>query len=155
MGWILSNWVERRAAREQNLKNAVDVWKKAQAAVAEACESLKEHYSDVASIRRTKQNGHVVTITITRRPTSEMQTQETLAPRVVAMKFEPDKCEITVTVDDGTEQEFPIEADSDHAFLSLNGRELLLDEFSRFVLEEIFFSRPESALPRRALRIVR
>jgi hypothetical protein len=155
MGWILSNWVERRAAREQNLKNAVDVWKKAQGAVAEACESLKQHYGDLASIRRTKQNGHSVIITITRRLPPEMQRGETLTPRVVAMKFESDTRKITVTVDHETEREYPIEADPDHAFLSLKGRELLLDEFSRLALEDVFFSQPEPALSPRRLRIVR
>ena len=155
MNWILSNWVERRAARERNLKNAVDVWRKAQDAIAEACESLNEHYADVAIVGRTEQNRNLLTITITRPATSEMQADETSRSRVIAIEFQADKCKIAVTVGQGTTQEFPIEADSDHTFISWQGQELQLDEFSRFALERAFFGEPESALPSRGLRIVR
>jgi hypothetical protein len=155
MSWILSNWVERRAARERNLKNAFDLWKKVQAAVGDACESLKEHYPDVATIQRTKQNGDLLTITITRPPKSEMQADETPRATVVTTAFQSDERSITVTVDHGMAREFLIEADSDHAFISLQGRELLLDEFSRIVLEEAFFTRPESPSAYKRLRLVR
>ena len=155
MSWILSNWVERRAARERNLKNAFDLWKKAQAAVGEACESLKEHYADAATIQRIKQNHDLLTITITRPPSSEMQVEETPRTTLVAIAFQADERSITVTVDQGMAQEFLIDADSDHAFISLQGRELVLDEFSRIVLEEAFFTRSESLSAYRRLRLVR
>jgi len=154
MSWILSNWVERRAARERNLKNAVDVWRKVQAAIVEACESLKEYYADVATVA-TKQSHDLLTITITRPPTHEMQEDQELRSTVVVIAFHADKCKITVTVGQGTAQEFPIDADSDHGFISRQGQELQLDEFSRFALEQAFFSEPESALPPRRLEIVR
>ena len=67
MSWIQNNWVERRAAKERYLRNAADVWRKAQAAIAEACDSLREHYAEVASVRRIKEKDDTVFITIVRR----------------------------------------------------------------------------------------
>jgi hypothetical protein len=153
MTWILSNWVERRASRERHLRNGVDVWRKTQAALHEACESLNEHYSDIAVVRSTKQNPDVVTIAITRRASSEVNTGRAPVQSVIAIKFDPDKCRITVTADNGMERKFPIEADCDHAFIFVEGREVLFDEFSQWALEEAFFSPLQSPLPHRTLRI--
>jgi hypothetical protein len=143
MSLLLSNWVERRAAKERNLRNAIDLWKKAQEAIAEACHSLNHHYPDVATLRRIKQDNNLVLLTITPVPSSVFHTCDAPRTEVVAVEFEAEKPGITVTVAHRRIREFLIEADSDHAFITLQGRELPLDEFSRLTLEETFFTPPQ------------
>src|SRR5215472_18451981 len=63
MSLLLSNWVERRAAKERHLRNAIDLWKKAQEVIAEACQSLNHHYADVATLQRIKQDSNLVLLT--------------------------------------------------------------------------------------------
>ena len=136
MGWIVSNWVQRRAAREQNLRNAADAWRKAQAAIAEACDSFRQHYSDLGAISQAQQSSDVLTITIERGST---RTGDSTVTTLVSFEFRAGKPSIVVTVDQNKIQEFPIAADSDHAFLVMQGNELAWDEFSRLALEEAFF----------------
>jgi hypothetical protein len=139
MSEIPSNWVERRAASEQSVKNAADVWKRAQATIAEACDSLRRHYSEIATVRRTNWNSNVVIVSITRAPGAALENH---ALSIVAIQFEADKPAITTKFANGRTREFPIEADSDHAFIAIERRELPFDEFSRLALEEAFFSPP-------------
>ena len=143
MSLLLSNWVERRAAKERNLRNAVDLWKKAQEAIAEACHSLNHYYSDVATLRRIRQDNNLVLFTITRGPSSFIHACDTPGTEVVALEFESEKPGITLTVAHRRVREFLIEADCDHAFITLQGRELSLDEFSRLALEDTFFTPPQ------------
>jgi hypothetical protein len=143
MSLILSNWVERRAAKERNLRNAIDLWKKAQEAISEACRSLNHHYSDVAALRRIKQDDNLILLTITRVPSSLIHGCDPPGTEVVAVEFEGDRPGITVTVAHRRVREFLIEADCDHAFITLQGRELPLDEFSRLALEDTFFTPPQ------------
>lgn len=143
MSLLLSNWVERRAAKERNLKNAIDVWKKAQETIAEACQSLNRHYPEIATLRRIKQDNNLVLLTITRVPSSLIHACDTYGTEVVAVEFEAEKPGITVTVAHRRVREFLIEADCDHAFITLQGRELPLDEFSRLTLEDTFFTPPQ------------
>lgn len=154
MNWMLNNWVERRAARERKLKNAIDVWKKAQNAIAEACDSLNQHFAEIARIQRTDRDRNLVIVTISRPPTSETNRDETGMTKVVRIQFEPDRPRIVVIEDHTKKQEFPIEADCDHVFVTLQGRELLLDDFSRLALEAAFFSFPRPTPAYKTLRIV-
>jgi hypothetical protein len=64
---------------------------------------------------------------------------------VVAFQSSAGKPSIVVTVDQNKVQEFPIAADSDHAFVVMQDNELFWDEFSRLALEEAFFPRHRSA----------
>lgn len=143
MSLLLSNWVERRAAKERNLRNATDLWKKAQNAIAEACHSLNYHYSDVAILRRIKQDDNLVLLTITRIPSSVIHACDASGTEVVAVEFEAEKPGITVTVAHRRVRDFLIEADCDHAFITIQGRELPLDEFTRLALEDTFFTPPQ------------
>lgn len=143
MSLLLSNWVERRAAKERNLRNALDLWKKAQAAIAESCHSLNHYYSDVATLRRIKQDSNLVLLTIARVPSPVFPACDTPDTEIVAIEFEAETPAITVTVAHRRVREFLIEADCDHAFISLQGRELPLDEFSRLALEDTFFTPPQ------------
>jgi len=143
MSLLLSNWVERRAAKERNLKNAIDLWKKAQEAIAEACHSLNHHYPDVAILRRIKQDNNLVLLTITRPSSSAFRACEMPGTEVLAVEFEAETPGITVTVAHRRVREFLIEADCDHAFVTMQGRELPLDEFSRLTLEDTFFTPPQ------------
>jgi hypothetical protein len=139
MSWILSNWVERRASKERNLRNAVEVWEKAQRSIADACNSLREHYANVGTLRSLKQDTCALTITITKDGDS-LKTPENSKITVVSVTFQPNERTVSVATDSREIQEFVIEADCDHAFLTLDGSEILFDEFSRFVLEEAFFT---------------
>ena len=143
MSLLLSNWVERRAARERNLKNANALWKKAQEAIAEACHSLNHYYSDVATLRRIKQDSNLVLLTITRVPSLVIDACDAAGTEVVSIEFEAERPGIVVTAAHRRVREFLIEADSDHAFITLQGRELPLDEFSRLALEDAFFTPPQ------------
>ena len=141
MTWMLSNWVERRASQEDHLKNAIEVWLKAQGAILQATESLRKHYGDVASIRFIDKSMNRMALEITSsresapaRKTGEMKTT------VLLLEFVPEAPQIVVSSDRGRLQRFPIEADCDHAFINLCGREILFDEFSKCVLEEAFFN---------------
>ena len=140
MTWILSNWVERRASQEDHLKNAIDVWLKAQGAILQATESLRKHYGNVASIRfiEKSMNRMALEITSSRESTPARKTEETKTT-VLLLEFVPEVPQIVVSSDRGKHQRFPIEADCDHAFINLCGREILFDEFSKCVLEEAFF----------------
>jgi len=141
MTWMLTNWVERRASREQHLANAAEVWRKAQAAVSHASDSLRRYYSAVATIRVIKQSADELVIAISR--SSSGGTTERAAGAsdcLICLNFSSKNPQINVTSNRGRHERFPIEADCDHAYLSSQGRELLYDEFSRVVLEDSFFS---------------
>jgi hypothetical protein len=137
MGWLLSNWVERRAAREQNLRSASEVWKKVQSALAATCDSLKKYYSGVATIQRTHLSNDVLAITVARKIPPGGETAS--ATNVIVVEFQAQTPSIVATVDGDSIQEFAIKADSDHTFLTFEENEIVLDEFSQLVLEEVFF----------------
>ena len=144
MTWMLSNWVERRASKEQNLANAAEVWRKAQAAVTHASDSLRRHYSAVATIRVIKQGSDELVLAISKStsPNPGLRSAE-VGTCLVSLKFSregPQSPQIVLTSNRGRQERFAIEADCDHAYLTSQGRELLYDEFSRLVLEDSFFS---------------
>jgi hypothetical protein len=118
----------------------------------EACDSLREYYADIATVTRTQQNGNVVRILIARNPTTTPKGEKTSRTTLVSIEFQTGKPSIVVTLDRGKVLEFPIEADSDHAFLTLREDEILLDEFSRLALEDAFFGQEETSA--RKLRLV-
>ena len=61
---MVSNWVERRAAREQHLRSAADVWRKARTAILQAIGSLRRCYADVPTLELTEHNrNHIIEIT--------------------------------------------------------------------------------------------
>lgn len=155
MNWIVSNWVERRAATEQNLRNAADVWKRAQGVLAETCDSLARYYAGIASITRSQQNSDLITITITRGKGYTPPNEHAYGTDVVSIKFYSEHPNIIVTINGLETQEFSIAADSDHAFIELQGNELVLDEFSRLVLEKAFFCKEEPVPSSPRLRLVR
>lgn len=147
MTWMLNNWVERRASQEDHLKNAIEVWMKAQGAILQATESLRKHYGEVASIRFVEKSMQrmVLEIIPSRGRTPGRKTGE-VKTTVLLLEFVPEVPQIVVSSDRAKLQRFPIEADCDHAFINLRGREILFDEFSRCVLEEAFFD-PATAGP--------
>jgi hypothetical protein len=113
---MLNSWVERRAAKERYLRNAADVWRRAQAAIAEACDRLREHYSEVASVRRINKNDDTVVITIARSRRSALVEYETVD--VISIQFKPDAAGIAVKRGRSATLEFPIGADADDAFIT-------------------------------------
>ncbi len=151
MSWIVRNWVERRAAKEQHLRNAGEVWKKAQAAIMEACDSLNEHYTRVAKIQRTQVNDRIV-IKVMHQASGQPGSEPDAT--ILSIEFDRDKRVITVMSEDNLLHEFGIQADSDHAFVTLKGIELLFDEFSRLALEQVFFTTTQAITHRHKLRLV-
>src|SRR5512133_2850353 len=109
MGWSVSNWVQRRVATEQDLRNAANAWRKAQAAIAEACDSFRQHYSELGAISQAQQSSDVLMITIQRGST---RTGDRTVTTLVSFEFRAGKPSIVVTVDQNKIQEFPIAADS-------------------------------------------
>ena len=147
MTWMLTNWVERRASREQHLANAAEVWRKAQAAVAHASDSLRRHYSALATIRVIKQSTDELVLAISRSTSPGPGERDSEASTcLISLKFIPKSPQIVLTNNRGRQEKFSIEADCDHAYVSFQGRELLYDEFSRVVLEDSFFSQSGVAL---------
>ena len=142
MSWMVSNWIERRAARERHLRDASGVWRSAQASIEEACDTLHQYYADVAIVRRTKQNDNILLVAITQVGKSSTTRADALRTNLVSFEFRPEPPVISVAVNGIATQEFPIDADPDHAFITLSGHEVLLDDFSRFALEEAFFTPP-------------
>jgi len=154
MSWILSNWVERRAAKDKNLRNAANVWTAVLAAIAEVCESLAKYYPHIAKVTWSRQNSAAVIITITQRGCSPAESDDEPRTEVLWLTFDAAKLHIRVARNDQS-KEFPICADSDHAFIALAGTELPLDEFSRLVLEEAFFSEPLPKNSAGKIRLIR
>ena len=146
MNWMLSNWVERRASKEQHLRSAAGVWRNAMAAILQATGSLRRHYSDVATVEITEHNRDHVIIEITPRSCRGITRRDRGGAVTIDLQFLPEAPQIIVGFDRGRIQRFVIEADCDHAYVAFQGKELLLDEFSRLVLEETFFNlaAPES-----------
>jgi len=142
MNWLVSNWVERRAARDRHLRKTSELWRNAQLSIEEACATLHQHYADVATVRRTKQNENLVVIAVTQ--VAKSSTAKTQAPRtnLISIEFKPETPAVFVALNGLLTQEFPIDADPDHVFITLDGHEVLLDEFSRLALEEAFFNPP-------------
>jgi len=142
MGWIVSNWVQRRAATEQNLRNSAEVWKRAQATIAEACDSFRQLYPTLGTISEIQPTSDVLLITLERGAAGKTDCN---IRTLVSLEFLAGKPSIVVRLDHQNVREFPIGADSDHAFLVLQGNELVWDEFSRLTLEQAFFpSEPSS-----------
>jgi len=135
-----SNWVERRAARDRHLRNASELWRSAQASIEEACDTLHQYYADVATVRRTRRNDNAVLLAVTQAAKSSIAKGEVLRTNLVSIEFKPEIAAISIDVNGTVTQEFPIDADPDHAFITLGGHEVLLDEFSRLALEEVFFN---------------
>jgi hypothetical protein len=134
----MSNWVERRAIREQHLRNASTVWQDAKSAIDECCISFRERFPGIARVINQEQNGHRILIEV--RFTFEPNT-----PRQISIKFsdEPEK-QITVTVDGGGAVIFPIDADEHHAYIACEDKEISADEFTQMALEEALFKPPSS-----------
>jgi hypothetical protein len=130
----MDNWVERRALREQHIRNSAEVWQSARTAIDNCCNSFKLHFTDIANVTSQPQNGHRIVVGI--------HFPSTGWGRNVSIEFGNDNKgapRINVTVDDQAAKLFPIMANEEHAYISFGGKEVSFDEFSRLTLEEAFF----------------
>jgi hypothetical protein len=134
------NWVEKRWLIEQNLVNgSVEVWNSVSTALDNACQTLKQHYSESSDITYEPQNGHRIVIKVNRkRVPVGIQSYD---PRVdIQIIYERIENRISVIVGHNkSPKHFPIQSDETHAFLSHGGKEISPDEFSKLVLEDAFF----------------
>ena len=134
------NWVEKRWTIEQNLANgSAEVWNSVSIALDNACQTLKQHYSEFADITYRPQNGHRVIVGVNRKRVPEHI--QSFDPKIdIQIGYERTDNRISVIVGyNKTPKHFPIQADETHAFLVHNGKEIAPDEFSKLVLEDIFF----------------
>jgi hypothetical protein len=134
------NWVERRWTIEQNLsKGAAEVWNSVSTALDNACQTLKQHYSEFADITYSPQNGHRVVITVNRKriPAHIQAFDQRIDIQII---YERTENRISVIVGyNKSPKHFPIQSDETHAFLFHSGKEISPDDFSKLVLEDAFF----------------
>jgi hypothetical protein len=141
---MADNWVERKARRDQMLKDTT-VWMNARTAVEECCASFGRHYSDTGSADCERINGHCTRVFVTygkRIPSRPDPRNQAVV--FIEILFHAAKPEITATVDEKV-MHFPIDADEEHAFIFYDGREVSADEFSKLVLEGVLFVVPPNA----------
>lgn len=132
---MLSNWVERRAARERNLKNASEVWGKACESITEACNSLRRLYPDLGHIRATMHGRNMLRIVV--------RSDETLDEMLVSVEFRTGDLKIVATAGSERILEFVVDADCDHGFVAFKEREILFDELSQLIMEDVVFMRQQ------------
>ena len=142
----MSDWVERRALRQQNLSTqAADVWQAAIVAVENSCNSFRKYYATRAQVLVKPQNGHRLLVNITLENAPPGSSSPTKIKRLVAISFAEAETPptITVTVDNGPAKTFQIEADEQHCYICFEKKEVSPDEFSRLALEDALFKEPQ------------
>ena len=136
----VTNWVERKARREQVLKDkARDVWEDARFAIQNCCNSFRKHYDK--NLEDTLENGLRIRITRTFTVDHALGAID-LKRRLLAAFNESIPC-IDVTVDDEPPMRFTIDADESHAFITDQGHEINADEFSESALKHALCTPPE------------
>ena len=141
---MADNWVERRARRDQKLKD-ITVWMDARAAIADCCASFQRHYADLASVECEEVNGHCTRVFVIfgkRIPGQPVPPNQQVV--AVEIAFDPLTPQIVVTIGEKVTR-FPIDANEERAFIFHGVSELSADDFSKAVLEVIFFARPKAA----------
>jgi len=135
----MTTWIEKRACRESNLRNASAIWQEAKSAIDDCCESFRQHYAGLARVINQEQNGHRVAITI-------LFHSAPSHPRHVSVVFSSTDNTIRVTVDGEKAILFPIEADETHAFITFQDKEINAEDFTQWALEDALFESPDSKL---------
>lgn len=141
------NWVERRARRESNLSQAVEVWESVRTAISDCCESFNENYPHIGQVKHQPENGRRVRVIVTFNAPQRVS-------RNIAIEFSKgDKDSvITCTVDGGAAKKFSILADENHAFLKYANQEISPDRLTEIALEDALFKLPSPPSPRRNTR---
>lgn len=137
------NWIDRKFARERNLEQSTDVWNSATGAIHDAVESYTQN-AEYGSARICPQSGHRLLVEIDQ---NEQEMFPADSKRHVVVAF--DGAVITVNVDAAPTMTFRIEADDNHCFLTLGGKEISYDEFSRHALEDALFKTKTASPARR------
>ena len=135
------NWVERRWKCERNLASgAPDVWQSVAAAIDNACQSLKEHYSGKADITCTAQNGHRMLVVVNRKAVP-LDIQAYTARIDIQIIYKSDENKIDVVVGyNRSSKSFTIKADEQHAYLAHNNAEISPQTNSRALFWKRLFS---------------
>lgn len=127
------NWIERRARKEQNLSQSVEIWESVRTAIHNCCTSFNKHYEKLAQLNKITENGHRVRVTII---FSHLPKQ----PINVSFEFSERDNGITTTVDGAAARRFKIAADENHAFLQHGQEEISADKLTELVLEGPMFN---------------
>src|ERR1700722_1234468 len=128
----MSDWVERRALRQQNLSaHAADAWQDAIVAIENSCASFRKYYPTRAQVVVKPQNGHRLLASITLENAPPGYSSPNKIKRLVSISFADAEAppSITVTVDSGPAKTFQIEADEEHCYISFEKKEVSPDEF--------------------------
>src|SRR5947209_5001411 len=129
----MTNWVDRRHQRQENLSRASELWQEAVHAIDECCKSYNKYYSDHAATLNKREESHIVV-------SVEGDNFPARTVKAIAqVEFNNAERSITSKVDRGQisfpEKKFVIEADETHAYITYQGRAISLDEFSRLAIE--------------------
>jgi hypothetical protein len=143
---VRANFVERRALREDMLKeHADDVWQDARSTIQDCCNSFRKHYGE--HLEDKLENG--LRIRLTRTFLLQYFSPPDVKRRILVAFNKSVPC-IEVTVDDDTPKQFAIDADENHAFITgPNKKEISADEFAEEALNTHLFKPPEPPRPMR------
>jgi hypothetical protein len=130
------NWVERKAARRDNLQNqAQEVWQNVRAAIQDCCESFRKHYNQ--GLEDKLENGTRIRLTV---------PYDTALRQTVIVGFNQRANEIEVTVGALASKTYRIDANETHAFVTnQDGKEISADEFTQTALEGALTKPPSQA----------
>jgi len=132
---MAGTWVEHRAMKRQNLRQAADVWQSVRTAVDHCCSDFRAYFADLGTVTSQVESSHRVWLEI-----------QALAgwKRQVAIEFDESGPRIVVAIDQLEPKTFKIEADESHPYLSHEGQEINADGFTHLALEEALFEAPKA-----------
>jgi hypothetical protein len=138
MDGIMATWIENRFTRETRLAEGADnLWQKIVASIEECCDSFNEHYRHLGSAHYKATNGHRIVVTITLFGSGSLAVN-----RTVAVDFGRSQCAIDVSVDGESTITFPMGSDDSSVFVMASEGSMVVDDFSRRVLEKSLFNKP-------------
>jgi hypothetical protein len=133
----MDNWIEREARQNEQLKTgAPGLWHKILTAVEDTRNSYNKHHSDKGNATILPQNGISVLIEVTHQPTRSQQMD---MKRRVRLSFDGERS-ISIAVDEHSRVPAIIDADEERCFLTINKKEITLDQFCKYALYDAFFT---------------
>ena len=146
----MDNWIEREARQKERMKiGAPELWQDVMTAVEDTCNSYTKHHAEVGKARFQPQNGHSVLIEVAH---ESMPSTIADMKRRIRLTFDGIKS-ISITLDEHSLAPVVINADEDRCFLTINKKEISIDEFCKYALSDGFFTpripqRPGSPKPK-------
>jgi hypothetical protein len=141
-------WVERRYNRDKNLERAEGLWQEASAEIQADCKRFNILYASRGTTQaHPSQERLIITVQDTGFPVPSRVATATVqfnaASRSITSRVEKGEASGDASYD----KNFLIDADESHVFITYEGKEVSLDEFSRLAIEIALF---KPTLPKRA-----